>query len=94
MRMKGLEPPRPETLDPKSNAATNYATCALGNVLCHTITTAKVINPLQSCKSVVNILNSLFNVPCESPQPKFRRVEVHCVEGVEQGVDPVVFDYG
>ena len=26
--MKGLEPPRPETLDPKSNAATNYATCA------------------------------------------------------------------
>lgn len=28
MRMKGLEPPRPETLDPKSNAATNYATCA------------------------------------------------------------------
>lgn len=31
VRMKGLEPPRPETLDPKSNAATNYATCA-GNV--------------------------------------------------------------
>ena len=29
MRMKGLEPPRPETLDPKSNAATNYATCAV-----------------------------------------------------------------
>lgn len=28
MRMKGLEPPRPKTLDPKSNAATNYATCA------------------------------------------------------------------
>lgn len=28
VRMKGLEPPRPETLDPKSNAATNYATCA------------------------------------------------------------------
>ncbi len=28
LRMKGLEPPRPETLDPKSNAATNYATCA------------------------------------------------------------------
>ena len=27
--MKGLEPPRPETLDPKSNAATNYATCAV-----------------------------------------------------------------
>ncbi len=26
--MKGLEPPRPETLDPMSNAATNYATCA------------------------------------------------------------------
>ena len=26
--MKGLEPPRPETLDPKSNAATNYAICA------------------------------------------------------------------
>ena len=29
VRMKGLEPPRPETLDPKSNAATNYATCAV-----------------------------------------------------------------
>lgn len=28
VRMKGLEPPRPETLDPKSNAATNYATRA------------------------------------------------------------------
>ncbi len=28
VRMKGLEPPRPESLDPKSNAATNYATCA------------------------------------------------------------------
>lgn len=28
VRMKGLEPIRPETLDPKSNAATNYATCA------------------------------------------------------------------
>ena len=27
--MKGLEPPRPKTLDPKSNAATNYATCAV-----------------------------------------------------------------
>ncbi len=31
--MKGLEPPRPETLDPKSNAATNYATCAYGYVI-------------------------------------------------------------
>ncbi len=28
VRMKGLEPPRPKSLDPKSNAATNYATCA------------------------------------------------------------------
>ena len=28
VRMKGLEPPRPETSDPKSDAATNYATCA------------------------------------------------------------------
>ena len=28
VRMKGLEPPRRMTLDPKSNAATNYATCA------------------------------------------------------------------
>lgn len=27
--MKGLEPPRLTTLDPKSNAATNYATCAV-----------------------------------------------------------------
>ena len=28
VRMKGLEPPRPEAQDPKSCAATNYATSA------------------------------------------------------------------
>lgn len=28
VRMKGLEPPRRETPDPKSGAATNYATSA------------------------------------------------------------------
>lgn len=28
VRTGGLEPPRPKTLDPKSNAATNYATGA------------------------------------------------------------------
>ena len=28
VRMKGLEPPRPKALDPKSSAATNYATSA------------------------------------------------------------------
>ena len=28
VRKRGLEPLRPKTLDPKSNAATNYATCA------------------------------------------------------------------
>ncbi len=28
VRMKGLEPPRLSALDPKSSAATNYATCA------------------------------------------------------------------
>ena len=28
VRTKGLEPPRLTALDPKSNAATNYATCA------------------------------------------------------------------
>ena len=31
VRTKGLEPPRRQTLDPKSSAATNYATCALGD---------------------------------------------------------------
>jgi hypothetical protein len=30
VRMKGLEPPRREAPDPKSGAATNYATSALG----------------------------------------------------------------
>ncbi len=34
--MKGLEPIRRETLDPKSSAATNYATCA--------ICTAKIVS--------------------------------------------------
>ena len=29
VRMKGLEPPRLSALDPKSSAATNYATSAL-----------------------------------------------------------------
>jgi len=29
VRMKGLEPPRREAPDPKSGAATNYATSAL-----------------------------------------------------------------
>ena len=29
MRMEGLEPPRREAPDPKSGAATNYATCAI-----------------------------------------------------------------
>ena len=28
VRMEGLEPPRPKALDPKSSAATNYATSA------------------------------------------------------------------
>ena len=32
VRMKGLEPPRRETPDPKSGAATNYATSALFNI--------------------------------------------------------------
>ncbi len=39
MRLKGLEPPRLSALDPKSSAATNYATAA-GGIL---ITGAKVI---------------------------------------------------
>ena len=30
VRKKGLEPPRREAPDPKSGAATNYATSALG----------------------------------------------------------------
>ena len=29
VRMKGLEPPRLSALDPKSSAATNYATSAI-----------------------------------------------------------------
>lgn len=31
VRKRGLEPLRPKTLDPKSNAATNYATCAFAD---------------------------------------------------------------
>lgn len=31
VRMKGLEPPRPETLDPKSNAATITPHAQVGN---------------------------------------------------------------
>ena len=41
MRKKGLEPPRREAPDPKSGAATNYATSALGFQ--------------QDCKSKVSI---------------------------------------
>ena len=37
VRTKGLEPPRLTTLDPKSSAATNYATCAM-------ITGTKLVN--------------------------------------------------
>jgi hypothetical protein len=33
VRMKGLEPPRREAPDPKSGAATNYATSALLGLL-------------------------------------------------------------
>ena len=32
VRMKGLEPPRLSTLDPKSSAATNYATSAISSL--------------------------------------------------------------
>ena len=32
VRTKGLEPPRLTALDPKSSAATNYATCAMLSV--------------------------------------------------------------
>ncbi len=43
VRMIGLEPTRRKTLDPKSSAAANYATCAVAN--------AKLINPHDLCKS-------------------------------------------
>ena len=33
VRLKGLEPPRRETPDPKSGAATNYATAAIATVI-------------------------------------------------------------
>ena len=35
VRMEGLEPPRREAPDPKSGAATNYATCALHYLTLH-----------------------------------------------------------
>ena len=60
VRTKGLEPPRLTTLDPKSSAATNYATCAM-------ITSAKVVTFSQSCKYFA--LNRLFNVPHKCSKP-------------------------
>ncbi len=35
MRMKGLEPSRPEALEPKSSASANSATSALAYILYH-----------------------------------------------------------
>ena len=59
--MKGLEPIRPETLDPKSNAATNYATCA------GSITGAKLVIFAVGAKFCATILiNGLKFVPLQS----------------------------
>ena len=54
VRMKGLEPPRLTTLDPKSSAATNYATCA--------IPSTKVRNILKRTKLLSVFFLSLFFV--------------------------------
>lgn len=64
VRMKGLEPPRPETLDPKSNAATNYATCAV----IVSLRDAKVAICVEFYKYI--LLNCAFNVPYKCPQTK------------------------
>lgn len=43
VRMKGLEPPLLPELDPKSSAATNYATCAKASAkLCLYFVSAKL----------------------------------------------------
>lgn len=42
VRPGGLEPPRRETLDPKSSAATNYATSAFAD--------AKLVNFFEKAK--------------------------------------------
>ena len=54
VRTKGLEPPRLTTLDPKSSAATNYATCAR-------ITGTKVVTFPQSCKYFCIKLNFQYS---------------------------------
>lgn len=52
VRKKGLEPPRREAPDPKSGAATNYATSALG-----CIEDCKDRNSCDNSKAFLNYLN-------------------------------------
>ena len=61
VRTKGLEPPRLTTLDPKSSAATNYATCAR-------ITGTKVATFPQSCKYFCIKLNFRCSIQMHEAQ--------------------------
>ncbi len=54
VRTKGLEPPRRETPDPKSGAATNYATCAFAS--------AKLDNLFHPHKRMGNEVNYFLKI--------------------------------
>ena len=65
VRMKGLEPPRPKALDPKSSAATNYATSAISNLFFGKFKPAKLtifrLNTFRNHEKYLLKLQSIFN---------------------------------
>ena len=58
MRLKGLEPSRRRTLDPKSSASTNSATSAVMIIVCISNTFAKLMKKVGTHKILMCYLNS------------------------------------
>ena len=68
MRKKGLEPPRREAPDPKSGAATNYATSAVGCLMRAKIE-IRLNNQTLSCSLKIEIMGR-FLFGCSTPKIK------------------------
>ena len=85
VRTKGLEPPRLTALDPKSSAATNYATCANAvQRYCLLINCANF--GLKTC------LDATLYIPNKCTETEFGRFHIHCVKSIEHSVNTVVFN--